>query len=149
MATTKISKFTPAMLVLAAACAGAPQPPLLSRNAGSGPARQANPTNPAQAGTDENVHPSSGLVVHIDPVTGRIVPKPSAAGNVPAIPVPQFQSAPLAADSDFVEEASPIPGGGIKVNLKRRFHQPLTATSQPDGRIRIEHTPADTQADSK
>jgi hypothetical protein len=148
MATTKISKFTPAMLALAAACAGGPQPPLLSHGAGSGPAREPNPTNPAQASAEENARPSSGLVVHIDPATGRIVPKPTAGGNVPAIPAPQFQSAPTA-DSDFVEEASPIPGGGIKVNLKRRFHQPLTATSQPDGRIRIEHTPTDAQVDSK
>jgi hypothetical protein len=83
---------------------------------------------------------ASGLVVHIDPVTGEILPKPQVAPDQK--PDPQvFQSAPAPA-SQFVEVASPSPGGGVKVHLNRQFHQPLVATVDSDGKIRLRHRPA-------
>jgi hypothetical protein len=148
MAITKTWKFTPAMLALATACACAPRPSLLSEPAAAGPRRNSDGAAKPALTVGERAEHSSGLVVHIDPVTGQIVPTLPAAASAPLIPAPQFHSMPMT-DSDFIEETSPLPGGGIKVHLKRRFHQPLTATTQPDGRTRIEHKSAGAQSESK
>jgi hypothetical protein len=84
-----------------------------------------------------------GLVVHIDPLTGEILPKPPVPPAGQILDPQQYQSAPAPAPQ-AVEVPSPVPGGGVKVNLNRQFHQPLFATMDADGRIRLEHRPAQT-----
>jgi hypothetical protein len=99
--------------------------------------------------TAENPAPQApGLVVHIDPLTGEVLPKPAVPAQA-QIPEPQqLQSAPVAAPQT-VEVASPVPGGGVKVNLNRQFHQPLFATIDADGKIKLEHRPAHSNLEVK
>jgi hypothetical protein len=148
MAASNRYKTTWALIVVATVYACALKPPPVPAPAELISDRPpAKPLGRAESG-DTSAHPSSGLVVHIDPVTGRIVPKPPATSGDPLTVAPQLQSTP-APDTDFVEEASPVPGGGVKVNLKRRFHQPLIATTKPDGGVSVEHRPAVPETESK
>jgi hypothetical protein len=81
-----------------------------------------------------------GLVVHIDPTTGEILPRPVPSGT----PQPEsqtLQSAPVS-EPQAVEKPSTAPGGGIKANLNRQFHRPLVATVDADGKVTFEHRPA-------
>ncbi|MGH7926924.1 MAG: hypothetical protein ACREQV_03930, partial [Candidatus Binatia bacterium] len=36
---------------------------------------------------------------------------------------------------------SPVPGGGVMIDLDDRFHTPLTATIDAGGKVRFEHKP--------
>ena len=38
---------------------------------------------------------------------------------------------------------SPVPGGGVMIDLKGRFRSELTATLGPDGKVEIQHGPCD------
>jgi hypothetical protein len=81
-----------------------------------------------------------GLVVHIDPATGEILPRPVP----PASPKPEsqtLQSTP-ASVPQALETPSTAPGGGVKVNLNRQFHRPLVATIDADGKVTFEHRSA-------
>jgi hypothetical protein len=82
-----------------------------------------------------------GLVVHIDPLTGEILPKAPVPPAGQALDPQQLRSAPVS-PLPLVEMASPTPGGGIKVKLNRQFHQPLFATIDGDGKIKFDHRPA-------
>ncbi len=82
-----------------------------------------------------------GLVVHLDPATGEILPKPPGAPGGQELEPQLFQSAPAPAPQ-LLEVPSATLGGGVKVNLNRQFHQPLLATMDADGKIKIEHRPA-------
>jgi hypothetical protein len=118
---------------------GTPAESAEPRSAASGaqlPSRSENPTEQ-----------SSGLVVHIDPITGQILPKPPVAPTDPLLDPQQFQSG--AAIPYGVEVASPVPGGGVKVNLHRQFHHPLFATIDSAGKVRFEHRPADSNLEVK
>jgi hypothetical protein len=83
----------------------------------------------------------SGLVVHIDPLTGQILPKAPLSFASPVPDPQQLQSAPIAAPQ-AVEVLSPVLGGGVKVKLHGQFHQSLFAIVDGDGNIRFEHRPA-------
>jgi hypothetical protein len=48
-----------------------------------------------------------------------------------------------------VEVPSPVPGGGVKVNLNRQFHQPLFAIIDGDGKLRFQHRPAHSDSEAK
>ena len=41
----------------------------------------------------------------------------------------------------LVETPSPVPGGGVMVDLQGRFLSPLTATVGADGKIEMRHAP--------
>ena len=75
-----------------------------------------------------------GMVIHVDPATGKILPAPPSSGEIPQqaaksqIPAPQLYEVP-----------SPTPGGGIMVDLKGQFLTPLVATVGPDGKVTLEH----------
>jgi hypothetical protein len=51
--------------------------------------------------------------------------------------VAQPEAAKLA--SELKESQSPIPGGGVMIELDDRFRSPLTATIDADGKLRFEH----------
>ncbi len=130
-------KIALAMLATALACGCAEK--LVSHSGGT--SLEAVSQRAAQKSADsaaDRTAQTPGLVVHIDPVTGEILAKPAAPppGQIPD--AQQFQSAPVTAPPAF-EEASPEPGGGVKVKLNRQFHQPLFAIIDDDGKIRFGH----------
>lgn len=82
---------------------------------------------------------SPGMRAYIDPVTGEFgVPPPGEAPSPEAL-------APGAAystsDEGLVETPSPVPGGGVMIDLQGRFRGPLTATLDADGKMKMQHTP--------
>jgi len=80
------------------------------------------------------------IIVHIDPQTGRIIPPPPAPwpGHVPQSPLDTAKQ-PL---PQLQQTLSPVPGGGVMIQLDERFHTPLTAAIDADGKVRFEHKPA-------
>jgi hypothetical protein len=85
-----------------------------------------------------------GIIVHIDPQTGQIVSPPAAlpSGEVPKTPV-ATATPPL---PEPQETLSPVPGGGVIIQLDERFSTPLTAILEPDGKVRFEHKPSEPSA---
>jgi len=86
--------------------------------------------------TAETTEKAPGLVVHIDPKTGQIISPPAGAvpGQLPR-PLDTTQKPP----SELRETLSPVPGGGVVIDLDDRFMTPLTATVDAEGKVRIEH----------
>ena len=85
--------------------------------------------------TAEPTEKSPGIIIHIDPKTGEIITPPAGV-----LPDPDAQPAvakkPLA---ELRETLSPVPGGGVMINLDERFHTPLSATIDIDGKVRFQH----------
>jgi hypothetical protein len=98
--------------------APAPAPP---RSAAGGPAA-------AEAGTE-----AAGLRAYIDPETGRFVPEP------PPGVVDEVDRATAAALStrseDLVEQPSPVPGGGVMVELEGRFQSAIEMSVDESGAL--------------
>jgi hypothetical protein len=88
---------------------------------------------------------SGGIRAYIDPATGQLVDTPPDSVPAPQLPADGVKT-PV---EEPVEIQSPVPGGGIKVDLKGRFRGPLTATVGPDGKIVIQHKPCDEHSDPK
>jgi hypothetical protein len=88
---------------------------------------------------------ASDIVVHIDPKSGEFTSAPS--GPMPT-QGPQ-QSLEKAGDraAELQETLSPVPGGGVMIDLGERSFTPLTATIDADGKVRLEHVPS--QPDSR
>ena len=85
-----------------------------------------------------------GIVVHIDPATGRVLPNPSATTPSPGTPGQALGRAGASVPPVF-EQLSTTPGGGVMVKLNGQFHTPLIATIDYDGKVAIKHgnvTPA-------
>ena len=78
-----------------------------------------------------------GMIVHIDPATGRIIapPKEALPGPVLQAPVEGAKKPP----AELRQVPSPIPGGGVMIELDERFQTPLTATVGADGKVKLEH----------
>jgi hypothetical protein len=90
-----------------------------------------------------------GMMIHVDPQTGAIVKEP-APGTVPLPLTPQLRNALSTSHQGLVEEVSPVPGGGIKIDLQGRFQSTLMATIDGDGKVRMQHLhPAPEPADTK
>lgn len=77
-----------------------------------------------------------GMVVHVDPQTGRVLPGP-APGTTTLQLSPAEQNRLSTSSQGLVEE--PAPGGGYRIHLQGRFQSPLMATTGPDGKVRIQH----------
>lgn len=94
---------------------------------------------------------SAGQRIYIDPETGERTSPPAASeplfeSSHSATTREAAQSATLetvvsdmTSDEGLEIEPSPVPGGGMKVNLQGRFRQPLVATIDPDGQVHIQH----------
>jgi hypothetical protein len=89
--------------------------------------------------TTESAATAPGMIVHIDPQTGQIIIPPSvpSSGQVPQLPADTAKQ-PL---PQLQETLSPVPGGGIVIQLDERFRTPLTATLDADSKVRFEHKP--------
>jgi hypothetical protein len=79
-----------------------------------------------------------GIVVHIDPATGRVLPIPSATTPAPGIQGQALGQVGASVPPVF-EQLSTTPGGGVMVKLNRQFHTPLIATIDSDGKVVIKH----------
>ena len=81
---------------------------------------------------------SPGLRVYVDPVSGEFSAPPPWAAR------PDEAFAPQAAYSTshegLVETPSPVPGGGVMVDLQGRFRNPMTLMLDADGRTKMQHT---------
>ena len=87
------------------------------------------PSGPAGAGEG-----SAGMRVYIDPVTGEFAEPPAGAVAAPS-------AASSTSDAGLVETPSPVPGGGVSVDLQGRFRSPLIATIGTDGKMTMRHLP--------
>jgi hypothetical protein len=98
--------------------------------------------NTAEGQNEKAANASKGTAamrVYIDPKTGEVVEPPAGA---PAAELPKSQANALSTSVDRLEETpSPMPGGGVLLDLKGRFQSPLVATPGADGKITIQHMP--------
>lgn len=99
-------------------------------------------TTVAEKRGEKTVHSpreAAGIRVYINPTTGEIL-EPSAGAL--AVETPEsLAEAFNTSSAGLVETPSPVPGGGIILDLQGRFHSPLVATQEADGKISIEHMP--------
>lgn len=116
-------------------------------------AEQQQQTSPGKAQTSSNdsiveerneksaVTPGgeAAIRVYIDPKTGKTGPPPP--GELPPELPSQLMEALSTSSEGLVETPSPTPGGGFMIDLKGRFHAPLTATQDADGKVSIQHLP--------
>lgn len=84
---------------------------------------------------------SEALRVYIDPQTGEFTTPP--ARGVPAARKTAPPAASSTSQQGLEEGPSAVPGGGTMVDLKGRFHSPLTATIDGNGKTKIEHQASD------
>jgi hypothetical protein len=81
---------------------------------------------------------ASGMIIHIDPQT-RELRKAPAPGTAPLQLSPQERNAFSTSHQGLVEIPSPVPGGGVKLDLQGRFQSPLVVTIGPDGKFKMQH----------
>ena len=93
---------------------------------------------PANLSADESLSATPGYRVVIDPSTGEFVNNPSAD----ALPE---QYAPNASSKNFVEQPSPVAGGGTMVDIRGQFQQNYVATVDAEGNVEAECVPAENE----
>lgn len=132
--------LTALLVVFVGGCAANMAAPIAVEELATSPER-AQPRFDA-ARTAEAAKPSAsaskgapGIVVHIDPTTGEFLPEPPADGVTP----PQAADAAKAPAPQFHEVPSPIPGGGVMIDLQGQFQTPLVATIDADGKVTVKH----------
>jgi hypothetical protein len=81
---------------------------------------------------------AAGMKVYIDPQTGTIRRDP-APGTLPLQLTPQEQNALSTSHQGLVETPSPVPGGGVKLDLQGRFQSPLIGTIDANGKVQMRH----------
>ncbi|MDH3197723.1 MAG: hypothetical protein OEO21_05730 [Candidatus Krumholzibacteria bacterium] len=74
---------------------------------------------------------ASGMVVHIDPATGEFVEPRD--GTVPVALDKEMLDALSTSAEGLVETPSPVPGGGVMVDLRGRFHSTHVAVVDGEG----------------
>lgn len=92
-----------------------------------------SPANGSAAATE-----SKGMVVHIDPTTGRFIPEMPGG-----VTLPSPADAARASVPELFETTSPVAGGGVMVDLNGQFETPLAASVDADGKITLKHEAAD------
>jgi hypothetical protein len=97
---------------------------------------------------EEPSAPAAGMKIHIDPKTGTFSKEP-APGTVPLQLSPQEMNALSTSHQGLVEVPSPVPGGGMMLNVQGRFQNPVAATIGPDGKVRLHHLGQPETADPK
>ena len=85
------------------------------------------------AGDAAPVPAMTGMVVHVDPVTGEFVEPRD--GTVPvALDKETLNSLSTSAEG-LAETPSPVPGGGVMVDLRGRFQSTHVAVVDGDGQL--------------
>lgn len=77
----------------------------------------------------------------IDPQTGEFVSPPEHQTPAASKSIqPSALSISAETPAETMEEApSPVPGGGVMIDLKGRFQSPVSATVEANGKTTIEH----------
>lgn len=77
----------------------------------------------------------AGMVVHIDPATGRPTshPMPEQAAEMASLQAARANRS----TEGLVQEVGPT--GGMRVNLRNRFRSPLVAVVKKDGGVHADH----------
>ena len=77
----------------------------------------------------------TGMVMHIDPATGRPIsrPLPEQAADLASLRAVRANRS----TEGLVQEVGPT--GGIRVNLRNRFRSPLVAMVKKDGSVHADH----------
>jgi hypothetical protein len=94
------------------------------------------PTSPDSTSTSAPAA-ASGMTIHIDPQTGALTKE--AAPTAPLSLSPAEQNAFSTSHQGLVETPSPVPGGGVMIDLQGRFQHPLSATIDDAGKLTIRH----------
>lgn len=97
-------------------------------------------TAPQKQG-EKTLHSPAGAAVRVytNPNTGEIIQPPAGA---PTAETPEsLEKAFSTSSQGLVETPSPVPGGGVMIDLQGRFRSPLVATQGADGKVSVEHTP--------
>lgn len=84
---------------------------------------------------------SSAQKAYIDPETGDLTTP--VEQEAPAARELSSSARAIEPAAKMQEQPSPVPGGGTMIDLKGRFHSPLSATVEEDGQTRIEHQSSD------
>jgi hypothetical protein len=79
-----------------------------------------------------------GINIYIDPQTGEFIQEPRQGQEALKI-TPEMQNATSTSSEGLVEEISPVPGGGVMIDLKGRFQSPLIITQDPSGKQKTRH----------
>jgi hypothetical protein len=83
------------------------------------------------AAGEPRVPTAGGMVVHIDPATGEFVEPRD--GTVPVALDKETLDALSTSAEGLVETPSPVPGGGVMVDLRGRFHSTHIAVTDGAG----------------
>lgn len=93
--------------------------------------------SPMTTSTQSASH-QNGMSVYIDPQTGKFLSAPAPGQEILTINS-EMQNATSTSSEGLIEEKSPIPGGGIMMDLKGRFQSPLVITQDPSGKLQSQH----------
>jgi hypothetical protein len=108
------------------------------RPQGMGPAHPSVPSTSDDALEQPPANAAVGSAsqrVFVDPETGELV---SPARAMPK-QAPPANAAFSTSHEGLVEEESPVPGGGVMVDLQGRFQSPLMVTLDSDGGVEFTH----------
>ena len=111
-------------LLVGVALAGAEPKPAVPATGGSGADATSVTSGSGAAG---------GLRVYQDPDTGEFVEPPAGAESEEGPPPSSFSTS----GAGLAETASPVPGGGVTVEVGDRFMNAMTATVGPDGKTSV------------
>lgn len=77
----------------------------------------------------------AGYVVHVDPATGRITTSPNGGAPVELDSKLLYH---LSTSSEGLEEVpSPVPGGGVMIDLEGRFQNAFVTVVDDSGRVGV------------
>lgn len=79
---------------------------------------------------------------YVDPQTGELISKPMQ--DTPAANDTLKPSALDTSTEELQEQVSTVPGGGVMIDLKGKFRNPLKATINQNGDTSFEHQDTDT-----
>jgi hypothetical protein len=78
---------------------------------------------------------AEGYVVHVDPQTGRI--EQQSQSTFPVAADSKMQHRLSTSSEGLVETPSPVPGGGVMVDLEGRFMNTFVATVDDSGGVEV------------
>jgi len=114
------------------------------------PASPNTTTTVAEKQGEKTAHFPEGAAdirVYVNPDTGEIIQPP--AGAPVAETSKSLEKAFSTSAEGLVETPSPVPGGGVILDLQGRFRSPLVATQGSDGKVSIEHMPVGPDSSEK
>ena len=94
-------------------------------------------TKTSATASQQQSRTGSSQRAYIDPETGEFVSPPEH--ETPAASQSIQPSAFSIHAETMEEESSPVPGGGVMIDLKGRFKSPVRATIEASGKTTIEH----------